>query len=334
MKYGLCFLLACCFALMKAQDVHFSQFYFSPLSLNPANTGNFNGDHRFFGNYRSQWKEISRAYNTFSAGGDFNFFPGNKQVSAGILAINDLSGGNLGVLKIFPSAAIHFNRNGYKFRIGIQPGIVIKSIDFFANTFPSQLNWDKGEFDNQLPNYENDVTQRFIYPDLNAGVMLSRRFGKFEPEAGFALFHINQPRENFISTNRDRLPSRQMWNAALSYSITGSVIARFNTLYAFTTQTSDWVSALIGEYVLSSDGFFANSIFAGFMWRDGFGRNRDAGIITAGINYSHYTIGFSYDVTFSKLKTSVNSKGAFEVALIYRGKNTRISKLIVPCERY
>ncbi|HQQ95111.1 MAG TPA: type IX secretion system membrane protein PorP/SprF, partial [Bacteroidia bacterium] len=54
--------------LYKAQDVHFSQYYFSPLSLNPANTGNYDGNYRFFGNYRSQWREISEAYDTYSAG--------------------------------------------------------------------------------------------------------------------------------------------------------------------------------------------------------------------------------------------------------------------------
>ena len=80
--------------------------------------------------------------------------------------------------------------------------------------------------------------------------------------------------------------------------------------------------------------FFSNSVFAGFMWRDGFKRNSDAGIITAGLNYSHYTIGFSYDITFSQLKTSVDSKGAFEIAFIYRAKSTRLTRKTIPCERY
>ena len=62
--------------------------------------------------------------------------------------------------------------------------------------------------------------------------------------------------------------------------------------------------------------------------------NSDAGIATVGMNIKHYTIGFSYDVTFSALKTAVNSKGAFELAFIYRAKSTRLVKKIIPCERY
>ena len=75
------------FEKMNAQDIHFSQFYFSPLSLNPANTGNYKGDYRLFGNYRSQWRDISKAYNTFSAGGDFNIYPSNQNVSGGLIFI-------------------------------------------------------------------------------------------------------------------------------------------------------------------------------------------------------------------------------------------------------
>ena len=32
--------------LAQGQDVHFSQFYNSPLTINPANVGAFNGDIR------------------------------------------------------------------------------------------------------------------------------------------------------------------------------------------------------------------------------------------------------------------------------------------------
>lgn len=326
---GLCALVLRLFS----QDVHFSQYYLSPLSLNPANTGNYKGDYRFFGNYRTQWKDISNAYKTFSAGVDFNIFPKNLNFSGGLLCINDKSGGNLSVTKILPSAAFHKKLGGYHLHAGLQPGIVVQSIDFYANSFPNQLNWDKGSFDNTLPNYETNVGQRFVYFDLNTGVAASRRFGKLEPEIGFSVFHLNKPKQSFLSTNH-RLPVRQSYNVALSFYVTRSLILKGYSLYGYTDKVSDWVSGLNIEYVLSKDAFFTNSLFAGFMWRDGFKRNPDAGIVTAGVNYSHYTIGFSYDITFSQLKTSVDSKGAFEIAFIYRAKNTRLTKKMVPCERY
>lgn len=318
---------------MNAQDIHFSQFYFSPLSLNPANTGNYKGDYRFFGNYRSQWRDISKAYNTFSAGGDFNIYPSNQNVSGGLIFINDKSGGNLKITKIMPSAAFHKKIAGYNLHIGIQPGVVIKSIDFYSHSFPNQLNWNTGKFDNTLTNTETGVNQRFTYFDLNTGFAASRKFGKFEPEIGYTLFHINKPKESFLSQT-NKLPVRQTYNIGLNYYLNATIILRGYTMYGYTTKVSDWVSGMNVEYVLSKNAFFTNSVFAGFMWRDGFKRNPDAGIITAGMNYQNYTIGFSYDITFSQLKTAVDSKGAYEIALIYKGKNTRLSKKAIPCERY
>ncbi len=51
-----------CFALLSfggaAQDIHFSEFYNTPLQLNPSYTGFFNGDYRFTAIYRDQWSTI------------------------------------------------------------------------------------------------------------------------------------------------------------------------------------------------------------------------------------------------------------------------------------
>lgn len=50
------------------QDIHFSQFYMSPLNLNPALTGVMNCKMRFVANYRNQWAPVlkSKSFNTFN----------------------------------------------------------------------------------------------------------------------------------------------------------------------------------------------------------------------------------------------------------------------------
>jgi type IX secretion system PorP/SprF family membrane protein len=318
---------------IRAQDVHFSQYYFSPLSINPANTGNYKGDFRFFGNYRTQWRDIAKAYNTYSAGGDFNFFPSNLNFSGGLIFISDKSGGNLNVNKILPSFAFHNKVAGFNMSYGIQAGYVMKSIDFYSHSFPNQLNWGTGKFDNTLNNFESNVVQRSNFVDINAGIVISRRFGKFEPELGYSAFHLNQPKESFLGFD-NRLPIRQAYTAGLDYYVNPNIILKGYSMYGYTSKVSDWVSGVNVEYVLSRGTFFSNSVFAGVMWRDGFKRNADAGIATVGLNYSHYTIGFSYDITFSGLKTAVDYKGAFEIALIYRARNSRLSNKAIPCERY
>ncbi|HEY0730959.1 MAG TPA: type IX secretion system membrane protein PorP/SprF, partial [Chitinophagaceae bacterium] len=57
---------------VSAQDLHFSQFFNSPLTTNPANTGFIpDGDYRIGINYRNQWSSIMTVpYKTMSAYGD------------------------------------------------------------------------------------------------------------------------------------------------------------------------------------------------------------------------------------------------------------------------
>ncbi len=49
---------------LKAQDPTFSQFFSSPLNINPALTANINSDWRAITNYRSQWMNATSPYVT------------------------------------------------------------------------------------------------------------------------------------------------------------------------------------------------------------------------------------------------------------------------------
>ena len=54
-------------AVTSAQDPNFSQFFASPLTLNPALTGKFDGTFRVAGNFRNQWPTINNAFVTKTA---------------------------------------------------------------------------------------------------------------------------------------------------------------------------------------------------------------------------------------------------------------------------
>jgi type IX secretion system PorP/SprF family membrane protein len=320
-------------SVFKAQDIHFSMYNLSPLSLNPANTGNYNGDWRVMGNYRSQWREISKAYNTYSFGGDMNFYPFNQNVAGGLYILEDKSGGNLKVTKIYGSAALHKKIFGFKLSAGIQPGVVIKTLNINSHTFPNQLNWNTGSFDNSLPNNETFVSERSVYFDLNSGAIIQRRFGKIEPQVGFSLFHMNVPKETFYGA-QNRLDMRKIAFANVRYFVNNKFAVVPNTVVNFTTKANDWIFGANVEYTLSRNAYFENQVFGGFVWRDGVQRISDAAVFNVGVKYNHYTIGMSYDVNVSRLKTATSYKGAFEIALIYTAKNTRLIKKQIPCDRY
>ena len=79
-----------------AQGLHFSQYFNSPLLINPANTG-FNPDYDFRvgGNYRDQWANVGNPYKTMSAWGDVKLFTNrfeNGWVGLGGALYKDVSG--------------------------------------------------------------------------------------------------------------------------------------------------------------------------------------------------------------------------------------------------
>src|SRR4051812_45005783 len=86
-------LLSLC-SFLHAQDIHFSQFNASPINLNPALAGVFDGDYRFAGNYRNQWLAIPVPYKTYSLSTDMKlpYKIGKGALGAGILFNTDKAG--------------------------------------------------------------------------------------------------------------------------------------------------------------------------------------------------------------------------------------------------
>ena len=82
-------------AFLISQDIHFSNWQMSPLNLNPANAGMFEGDGRLIFNYRNQWKQVPVTYNTFSFAADMNLnkslIKGTKE-AMGFIFNTDISG--------------------------------------------------------------------------------------------------------------------------------------------------------------------------------------------------------------------------------------------------
>src|SRR5690242_4564402 len=131
----LCLLLFVTFKV-KAQDPHFSQFYMSPLTLNPALTGDMDATYRAGAIYRNQYGSVTIPYVTPSAFFDCDLFKGSDSHSylgLGFLILDDKAGdGNLSNLTLMFSAAYHqaLDENGYfHLNIGLQGGWVQKSVN-------------------------------------------------------------------------------------------------------------------------------------------------------------------------------------------------------------
>src|SRR5438045_9210941 len=92
-------IIICLSVAANAQDPHFSQFFSSPLTLNPALTGKFDGTLRVAGNYRNQWPAFNNVYTTSTLSLDFSvlnrILPENDTWGIGFMALTDKAGGNI-----------------------------------------------------------------------------------------------------------------------------------------------------------------------------------------------------------------------------------------------
>ena len=325
------------------QDIHFSQFFNSPLTLSPSNTGNINGDFRVCGNYRSQWKEISKPYLTQSISFDKQFFLYSERISGGLIVINDQSGGRLQVNKILLSGAYHKTLAGHNLHGGLQVGYVRKSFSLKDETFPNQLNWETGHFDSQLPNNEG-MNENLSGFDLNWGIGWNKRItSKLEPFFSLSLFHTHFPKETFFDGSKNHLKPRSIANAGIHVQLSKKVSIMPDVLFMYNVKASEFLAGSTVEYTLTEgeNAFKRKAVYAGVFQRNAITKHKidvahvtDAAYVVLGMKYNNWNGAVSYDVNTSPLHTATNYKGGFEFSLIYTGISTRLSKIEIPCDRY
>ena len=201
-----------------AQDIHFSQFYNSPLSTSPANAGFIpDADYRVGVHYRNQFSNImTLPYKTMSVFADVQLFRDkmeNGWMGAGLLFLNDVAGtGSLQSNKIYASLAYHqMIGNSSLVSAGFNVGFANKRIDVSKLTFPDQF--DGTFFDHDLPTAVSLVNTAVSYPDIQAGV----NYAYFPTDniyltAGYSIHHVNTPYESFFAEKSyaSRIPMRHI----------------------------------------------------------------------------------------------------------------------------
>lgn len=332
MKYYFSFILVCFYIGAIAQDIHFSQYFYSPLTLNPANTGNIDADWRFVNNYRNQWKSLSIPYRTIGVSYEHQWYIYSEQFSYGINIINDKSGPiGLTVNKLFLTLAYHKKIEQSNWHAGLQGGMVFKSYSLNDITFPSQFDMSIGYFNSQLNNNESNLNQHINYPDINVGVAWDKPMRFFHPEAGFSVFHLIMPKESFTEANH-YLPIRYAIYSGL-YTPILQFYVKPQLFQMRQRKATDLIMGGEAGYNIPNKQAFLRRLFAGIYFRNDFATAFDASIIMVGFLIKQWQLGFSYDINTSSLAQATNNRGAFEVSIIYTSKSTIPKKITIPCDR-
>lgn len=321
-----------------AQDVHFTQYFTSPLTLNPAQTGLTQNDWRASANYRSQWYTVSdNPYMSGTVSFDMPVLrgklPEGDALGIGALFLYDKSGtGGLQNTTFGFSLAYHKSfgiDKQHTLSLGVQGYMVQKSIQFDKLVFGDQFNpsspggFISGTSAEQFGNA--DLT----YPDFNAGLMYSGRVAENATlYGGVAFYHLTRPEEKFLNSVAAS-PAVKI-NSRISASLGGSFDLNENTVMYVSTmyqkQGPAWEFLMGGAvgFVMNPghDEFTRNTVF----YLGGWYRYGDAIAPYIGFEWSRMKIGFSYDVTMSSAQNMTSGQGAYEVSLIYNGIINKVTR--------
>lgn len=304
-----------------AQDLRFSQYFNSPLSTNPANTGFLpSSDYRLGAHYREQWASVPVPYKTMSIYGDFQFMRNlipSGWMGLGGLILQDVAGsGSLSSTKAYASLAYHqMIGSSSLLSAGFNLGFATKRINSSALRFGDQ--WD-GKFFSR-PTSEILLNNSIGYFDLQAGLNYS-----FFPtdnlyfHGGFSMHHLNKPRETFFQQNSgvdNRIPIRSIAFLDAMIKVNNMIIVSPGMYYTKQGTANEFVGGLHMNYNITGDG--KQQLIAGVYARPG-----DALIPMVGYQWRSFKFTFSYDATTSSLKNFNGGRGATEMYLQYDGMYT------------
>lgn len=276
---------------LSAQDPIFTQFYANPLYLNPA----FAGSGRCLRvnlNFRNQWAGIEGTYVTYSASVD-------KHVDAiqgglGLIATSDNAGS--GVLRTTNISGVYsylFQPNRYlSIRFGFQATFFQKTIDWSRLTFGDMIDERRGfVYDTQ----EKKKLDQKSNVDFSAGILAySKRF-----YGGIAANHLTQPDEGLLGTSK--LPMKITAHAGAMLPIGDKGNQTYISPNVLFQHQQDFDHLHLGVYINKGP------LVAG-MWF----RYSDAFIVLVGFQHNSFKIGYSYDVTISKLTNA--TYGSHEIS--------------------
>jgi type IX secretion system PorP/SprF family membrane protein len=308
--------------LCIAQDIHFSQFYAAPLILNPALTGNFDGDVRFAGNQRTQWRSVTRPYKTFGGSVDFsNLMAG---VSGGVHIFHDKTGDSeystlqAGFAGAYSRAVDTDAR--HKLSIGFLPTFTQRKINYDNLSFDNQFNGSY--YDPNLGTGENFARPNLFYFNLHLGLGWDFKIDDTKKlTSGATFFNINKPKQSLFDNTQIKLDRRFLMHSMMEYKLNEQFDLLPGLLFMRQGTYTEFLLGGLVKYNLATEGPF-QAVYGGLWSRMG-----DAGFVTAGVMYDSWNVGVSYDINYSNLVPASRYRGALEFSVIYIFKK-RIPEII------
>ncbi|MBI4929545.1 MAG: PorP/SprF family type IX secretion system membrane protein [Bacteroidetes bacterium] len=321
----------------KTQDIHFAQLSETPLLIDPALTGLYDGYYRGIINYRNQWPAMGKPYSTFMGSFDAPIEMKKKNggyIGAGAYLFSDKAGdsqfgttqGNLSVSAILP-----MNKTS-KFSLGMQFGFVQRSLNVSSIQWPNQYNghnYDPSMSSNELYKrnfsyFDMGTGANYEYSNQN-GTLAGKDIVRFD--LGAAFFHATMPLQRFHSGDKENLYGKLIAHASFRYDFPGTKVGVVpSAIFMMQGPATELNIGTLLRYKINQGtkvtAFYTESAFSAGVYY----RLKDAISPQVYFEFSDYGIGLSYDFNVSSYGEVKKSASGLEISIKYANMKGAVRK--------
>jgi len=329
-----------------AQDVHFSQFYESPLTMNPALCGMYNGDILAELNYKNQWGTVMGSgygFNTFEAAFQIHNIAkkwSKAYLSPGLNVYSDKSGdAQIGETEVNLTLAsgVHLDSKN-NLALGLQAGFAQHSINTSNLQWPNQYSSSAvatGGWGGSGIGGDPIAGNSFSYADFSAGLAWNYSTSAtnmtsndhLRINAGIAAFHLNQPSMSYYGNYDPSMAGvkeymRYVGHGLIEYGIPNTNVQLVPSIVYYLqgpAQETDF--GIKVRYILKQDSKYTGNIKGMAFDIGGYYRLGDAFIPFVQLEMGSYAIGINYDVNVSSLDQATSGAGGIEISLRFINPN-------------
>ena len=304
-----------------AQDMHFSQYFASPLNLNPAFAGLSVGNLRANVNYRNQWFALS-SFATYAVSVDANIVRDKldgDMLGVGISFFQDVEEkSKYKNTHIGLSAAYNLkisNRPLQYIGFGVQPSLMRKQIDLmsaiYGTLYETGVNTDPLGF-NEYGSFKFD---------LNMGLSYYGYFAKRHIiSTGFTMSHIAKP--NFSISGTDELYRKYTTYLLVEVGVGSRDLAWLRPTFYFNKQgpSIEFIPGFntkIQFWNALNDIYLSVGAAFRFVGHESSSVTGTDLISVVQLEVENMILGFSYDVVLSGLQAATGRNGGPELSLTF-----------------
>jgi type IX secretion system PorP/SprF family membrane protein len=303
---------------VAAQDPHFSQYFASPITLNPALIGKDVADARVSTVMRAQWwgSAAVKPYYTSTISFEKRLLtarPGNNSLAIAFSLLSDASNG--GVLKNnYLTGGIAYNKAldaGGNELLGGGITVTYANRIFDAGKFEFQSQFGSMGFQRSMPSNDAVSVAGRHYWDVNAGIHYSKRNDRVGYHFGVSVFHAGTPPEAEYNGETYYLRLRTGLQAGLQFYLNNKSEIHLSSTFDMQGENRIYTTGALCKIFANDETIHSLNIG---VWK----RFGDAVYPYVGLEGNKWLAGIAYDIITGKENTFSQSVQSMEFSFVLK----------------